>query len=336
MELCVPEAIEYAQGLVCYGRLTARGAEPRLDFLNGEWCRCGAEPYIGSRPHYVRACVDASGCEFEAHLFHSDDHWYITPGAAGGGMVLCGARSDSMGPMTMDPKQWYHPTSGGGGALMPDFEFVVDGPNTEEEPFLMEVRPPLQTSGGCPFLGWSRGDGGLTTHLKHPARHSGIYIDKNARGTATPMDWCCWEKRGVTGTYKDESTKGIHKLRPLSPRGSPCLAANHPRRRSFAFPSHPEPEPFLIGPRLSAAAPDQFPLVLPLPNHHSSPLNTLLPLCSNTPPPLLQHGFPSTTSHHLAGHCHLLAPCPRPRRDAQARQARLGRPRPHPPNCSES
>eukprot|EP00962_Isochrysis_galbana_P016031 scaffold4583_cov107-Isochrysis_galbana.AAC.1 len=205
-----------------------------LDFLNGEWCRCGAEPYIGSRPHYVRACVDASGCEFEAHLFHSDDHWYITPGAAGGGMVLCGARSDSMGPMTMDPKQWYHPTSGGGGALMPDFEFVVDGPNTEEEPFLMEVRPPLQTSGVCPLLGRSRGDGGLTTHLKHPARHSGIYIDKNAPVGHSDTDGLV--SLGEAGCYRHIQGR-VHERNSQTPPPQPH-GLSLPRRE-------PAPPPLL-------------------------------------------------------------------------------------------
>jgi hypothetical protein len=166
------QVVERAKALVCYGRLTALGAPRRLEFLNGEWRRCFSEPYISGRPHYVRSCVDESGCEFESHLFHADDHWYITPGAAGGGMVLCGARSDSLGPMTVDPKQWHHPTAGGSGALMPEFEFVVDGPNTEDEPFLMEVRPPP----ACAFVQVTatinsrtreaRSQGGKTAHLQ--------------------------------------------------------------------------------------------------------------------------------------------------------------------------
>jgi len=130
-------------GLVRHGRLTAHGAPSKLDFLNGEWERCDREPHICDRPHFVRACcVDSQGCAFEAHLFYTFGHWYVTPGAAGGAMILCGARSDSLSPTTVDAKQWHHPGGAGEPFSLPELEFVCEGPNTEEEPFLMEVRPP--------------------------------------------------------------------------------------------------------------------------------------------------------------------------------------------------
>lgn len=131
-------ATAHALGLVRHGRLTARGAPASLDTLNGDWERCPRSPYVEERPHYVKRGANAKGAAFEMHLFYSHGHWYVTPSATHGGVVLCGARSDSLSPTTVDAKQWHQPTAAGGAAPMPEFEFTCDGPNTEEEPFLME------------------------------------------------------------------------------------------------------------------------------------------------------------------------------------------------------
>ncbi|EOD18163.1 hypothetical protein EMIHUDRAFT_432303 [Emiliania huxleyi CCMP1516] len=133
-------ATAHALGLVRHGRLTARGAPASLDTLNGDWERCPRSPYVEERPHYVKRGANAKGAAFEMHLFYSHGHWYVTPSATHGGVVLCGARSDSLSPTTVDAKQWHQPTAAGGAAPMPEFEFTCDGPNTEEEPFLMEAR----------------------------------------------------------------------------------------------------------------------------------------------------------------------------------------------------
>ena len=133
-------ATAHALGLVRHGRLTARGAPASLDTLNGDWERCPRSPYVEERPHYVKRGANAKGAAFEMHLFYSHGHWYVTPSATHGGVVLCGARSDSLSPTTVDAKQWHQPTAAGGAAPMPEFEFTCDGPNTEDEPFLMEAR----------------------------------------------------------------------------------------------------------------------------------------------------------------------------------------------------
>jgi len=131
-----------------HGSLVASGAPPALDALNGVWRRSEYAPEMGDFPHYVK---EVEGGKSTLHLFkqfgesgpwqiaRSDDPKCVLIRSD----VLARSFSNAHHPNTVDKGSWSLLASTSAAApptLVPcdAFDFWTDGPNTPDQPFLME------------------------------------------------------------------------------------------------------------------------------------------------------------------------------------------------------
>lgn len=128
-----------------HARLSSSGAWEGLSFLNGEWRRSSHEPEVNSKPHFVKQqSNDDSYGDTQTRLHHlyynlAASAWQIAPQLlAPAHMVLGQAISDAEHPNTITKSSWC--LLGPLGMLMScsAFDMTVDGPNTINQPFLIE------------------------------------------------------------------------------------------------------------------------------------------------------------------------------------------------------
>lgn len=124
-----------------HAKLLASGAPAALDVLNGVWQRSEAAPELGDHPHYIKdASRGDTACTL--HLFNQFGTWQITrsdpASILAGSDVLARSLSDGQHPNTVDKGSWSLLASTSGLVPCDAFDFWTDGPNTPEQPFLME------------------------------------------------------------------------------------------------------------------------------------------------------------------------------------------------------
>ncbi|EOD09124.1 hypothetical protein EMIHUDRAFT_459926, partial [Emiliania huxleyi CCMP1516] len=110
-----------------HGRLLCRGAP--LSFLDGEWVRQDSD--VKSSPRY------AHSDDPKLHLTSDGAAWRVTRGA-GSGEVIAEAASTALHPGTVEVGSWKVFDRGKELPKSAELEMLCDGPNTEEQPFLME------------------------------------------------------------------------------------------------------------------------------------------------------------------------------------------------------
>jgi len=123
-----------------HARLSSSGAFEGLSFLNGEWRRSFHNPDVDSKPHFVKQHSNDDSIGM-LHLYYNwpASAWQIaTQLLAPADKVLGQAISDAEHPNTITKSSWF--LLGPFCLLMacPDFDLTVDGPNTIEQPFLIE------------------------------------------------------------------------------------------------------------------------------------------------------------------------------------------------------
>ena len=110
-----------------HGRLLCRGAP--LSFLDGEWVRQDSD--VKSSPRF------AHSDDPKLHLTSDGAAWRVTRGA-GSGEVIAEAASTALHPGTVEVGSWKVFDRGKELPKSAELEMLCDGPNTEEQPFLME------------------------------------------------------------------------------------------------------------------------------------------------------------------------------------------------------
>lgn len=123
-----------------HARLSSSGAWEGLYSLNGEWRRSPDEPEVGSKPHFVKHPSE----DDPVGLLHLYYHWPATAWQiarelhAPPDKVLGQSISDADHPNTIAKSSWC--LLGPLGMLIScaAFDVTVDGPNTIDEPFLIE------------------------------------------------------------------------------------------------------------------------------------------------------------------------------------------------------
>jgi hypothetical protein len=120
-----------------HARLWVRGAPERLAFLNGPWRRDLKEPVIGDRPHYVQPGS-------VRHIFyHAGVHeWHVASIQGSEEVVHFSAASPhAYHPNTVPRSAWRlvkRGDSDNSGSSVHAIEISCTGPNTPEQPYLLE------------------------------------------------------------------------------------------------------------------------------------------------------------------------------------------------------
>jgi len=133
-----------------HGTLRARGAPPGVGFINGDWRRDLARPTLNGRPHYIKVASEADAEDFPSgmsclHVFFDQGCWRLSTlddwrlSTRDGQLIFAVAHNDAEHPNTVDRADWLL-LCAQTGQLGPhsDFSLATEGPNTEQQPFLLE------------------------------------------------------------------------------------------------------------------------------------------------------------------------------------------------------